>query len=541
MKALFAAILIVAFTLAPHAPGQTLGSAFTYQGELEQAGVPYTGNADVQFRAYTSASGIVTIGPEITLSDIPCDAGRFTVTLDFLQELPAGAHLEIRVRTPHDPTNAAPYTTLLPRHAFLPTPQATLAARAEIATNSVNAAQFGGNTPSFYQNAANLNAGTLPSARLAGTYASSLSLTNNANIYAGNGSLLSSLNAANIATGVVSPSRGGTGTSITTAATGSVLKWNGTAFIASTDNDTLYSAGPGLSLAGTTFSIPTNGVTGAMIADSTTEAIDLAPDNASLSKISSNFLFTNGTALGIGTTSPTATLHVGTSTPALNIQSTLNGGDAVITLLETAATGGLGAELRYKGIPNLFEIGTIPTAGGPATPAISIARGSSDVSIVGTLSAAAITIPTTTRSVILPPAAFVPSSSSTIYLLDSGGLINNGGSGVQAQFYAPLNLPDGAIITGFSFRCLDNDPTVDISVELHTTTLATGTSTAATVSSSIGSTALRTFSSGTLNLPVDHTLRAHSIKATWAGPLPTPAVIRLIAVRVDYTLTSPLP
>ena len=540
MKALLAAILISASALTPIAFGQTLGTAFTYQGELQSGSIPYTGSADIQFRAFTTASGVVTIGPEITLSDIDCNAGRFTATLDFLQELPAGSHLEIRVRTPHDPTNTIPFTTLIPRQAFLPAPQATLAARAETAATALNASQFAGNAPSFYQNAANLSAGSIPSARLTGTYSSILSLTNASNTFAGSGALLSNLNAASIATGTLSPARGGTGTSIAAATTGSVLKWNGSAFVAGADNDTLFAAGSGLALSGTTFSIPTNGVIGAMIAGDTIEAVDLAVDPASLAKVSSNFLFTNGTALGVGTTLPAATLHVGTATPVINVQSTANGGDATLNLFETAA-GPVGAQLHYDGTTNLFQIGTIGTPGAAIIPAISIARGTSNVSITGTLTAATIAIPTTTRSVILPPAAFVPSSGNTSYALDSTGLYNTGGSGVQAQFYAPVNVPDGATITGFSFRCLDNDGTVDMTVELHTTTLSTGAFAATAVTTSFGNANLRTFSSGTLNLPVDHTLRTLTVRATWAGPLPTSNVMRLIAVRVDYTIATPLP
>ena len=83
----------IAWGIAKTAAAHGAELAFTYQGELQSGSIPYTGSADIQFRAFTTASGVVTIGPEITLSDIDCNAGRFTATLDFLQELPAGSHL----------------------------------------------------------------------------------------------------------------------------------------------------------------------------------------------------------------------------------------------------------------------------------------------------------------------------------------------------------------------------------------------------------------------------------------------------------------
>ncbi len=49
------------------------------------------------------------------------------------------------------------------------------------------------------------------------------------------------------------------------ATNGQILKWNGTAWVASADNDTTYSAGQGLTLSGTTFSISQAGATNGQI------------------------------------------------------------------------------------------------------------------------------------------------------------------------------------------------------------------------------------------------------------------------------------
>lgn len=57
------------------------------------------------------------------------------------------------------------------------------------------------------------------------------------------------------------------------------------------DNDTTYSAGSGLSLGGTTFSVANNGISNVM----------LASDGTSLNKVSAGNMFVNGANIGIGT------------------------------------------------------------------------------------------------------------------------------------------------------------------------------------------------------------------------------------------------
>jgi hypothetical protein len=80
--------------------------------------------------------------------------------------------------------------------------------------------------------------------------------------------------APNFLTGVVAQNPlTGAGTSgnplrlINGTSAGQILKWNGTQWALANDNDTTYSAGAGLSLSGTTFSIASGGVTTGMLAD----------------------------------------------------------------------------------------------------------------------------------------------------------------------------------------------------------------------------------------------------------------------------------
>ncbi|NKI36034.1 hypothetical protein HFP89_12760 [Wenzhouxiangella sp. XN79A] len=55
----------------------------TYQGQLRQAGTPFTGMADLEFRLYDSLSGGIQVGPALTRADWPIEDGLFQVELDF--------------------------------------------------------------------------------------------------------------------------------------------------------------------------------------------------------------------------------------------------------------------------------------------------------------------------------------------------------------------------------------------------------------------------------------------------------------------------
>jgi len=89
-----------------------------------------------------------------------------------------------------------------PRRQLTATPNALFA---------LNTGTFNGQAPAFYQNAANLNAGLLGSARLSGGYTNVLSLTNIGNTFAGtfagSGSSLTGLNASSLTLGTVPDAR----------------------------------------------------------------------------------------------------------------------------------------------------------------------------------------------------------------------------------------------------------------------------------------------------------------------------------------------
>jgi len=106
-----------------------MGTAFTYQGQLKQAGVPLDGTADFEFslwRDATSTAPAAQIDVTIGRDDVLVVGGQFTVWLDFGPDAFDGnaRWLEVTVRVPHDPTDLAPYSTLGPRHELTPTPYA---------------------------------------------------------------------------------------------------------------------------------------------------------------------------------------------------------------------------------------------------------------------------------------------------------------------------------------------------------------------------------------------------------------------------------
>ncbi|MEE8526905.1 MAG: hypothetical protein V3T72_23470 [Thermoanaerobaculia bacterium] len=63
--------------------GAPLGTSFTYQGTLEDAGSPADGTFDFVFRLYDDAAAGAQVGSDVTLTSVPVTAGLFTVELDF--------------------------------------------------------------------------------------------------------------------------------------------------------------------------------------------------------------------------------------------------------------------------------------------------------------------------------------------------------------------------------------------------------------------------------------------------------------------------
>ncbi|MGQ0629170.1 MAG: hypothetical protein ACT4PL_13855 [Phycisphaerales bacterium] len=227
---LFTASLVAAL-FGPAALAEPTGTAFTYQAELGNAGNPASGMFDLRFRLYDAAGGGAQVGAELCANDITVVAGRFTVQLDFGAQFAGQKRwLEIEVRADNGSDCADPtgFELLTPRQALTSAPSATHAASAATAdsalaaataTTAGNAMLLGGQSPGFYQNAANLT-GTLPLglfpstiARLDAnqTFTGLFGFTNAANtfsgVFTGNGSGLTNISALNITTGTLANNR----------------------------------------------------------------------------------------------------------------------------------------------------------------------------------------------------------------------------------------------------------------------------------------------------------------------------------------------
>jgi len=103
-----------------------LGTAFTYQGQLDQSGSPYTGACDFQFSLWDAASGGTQIGSTQTQTGVTVTDGLFTVSLDFGSSVFTGdaRWLGLAVRCP---AGSGSYTALSPRQALAATPYALYA------------------------------------------------------------------------------------------------------------------------------------------------------------------------------------------------------------------------------------------------------------------------------------------------------------------------------------------------------------------------------------------------------------------------------
>ena len=224
------------------------GTAFTYQGRLNQGGNPAQGIYDLRFAIYDAASGPAQVGNALTNAATEVTNGLFTVTLDFGGGVFTGnpRWLDVSVRT----NGGGAFTTLAPRQALTPTPYAMYSASAfnastanaasfassspaaglvgtlnpsqlpaAVITNnsagvtlagtftgsgsgltSVNADQVDGQHGAFYQNAANLTSGTFADARLS----ANVPLLNTNQVFAGSNrfaGVVAMTNAANTIVG----------------------------------------------------------------------------------------------------------------------------------------------------------------------------------------------------------------------------------------------------------------------------------------------------------------------------------------------------
>lgn len=117
-------VVMGALLVLPALHAQTpLGTAFTYQGQLKEAGIPAEGDYDFVFRLFDAESGPAQVGSDVAIDDWPVADGLFTVELDFGTGLFTGdaRWLEVAVRPG---ASGNPHTVLSPRQPLTAVPYA---------------------------------------------------------------------------------------------------------------------------------------------------------------------------------------------------------------------------------------------------------------------------------------------------------------------------------------------------------------------------------------------------------------------------------
>ncbi len=136
-RAFIGGVLAVLMLLLMMGPGQTqgpgpqgevsvqgtVGTAFTYQGQLKKDGASVSGTCDMQFSLWNAASGGTQVGTTQTKTSVAVSRGLFTVQVDFGASAFQGdaRWLGVAVRCP---AGSGSYTTLSPRQALTAAPYA---------------------------------------------------------------------------------------------------------------------------------------------------------------------------------------------------------------------------------------------------------------------------------------------------------------------------------------------------------------------------------------------------------------------------------
>lgn len=138
--------LLTALAGAHLAAAAPMGTAFTYQGRLNDGGQPANNLYDLTFTLHDDPVNVVSVGTYIILSAVPVTNGLFTVSLNANGEFGPNAFigqarwLQIGVRTNSANNAFNNFTFLAPRQPLTPAPCALFASNAMTALNASYAA-----------------------------------------------------------------------------------------------------------------------------------------------------------------------------------------------------------------------------------------------------------------------------------------------------------------------------------------------------------------------------------------------------------------
>jgi hypothetical protein len=170
---LFALIILNGSFASAHAQG----TAFTYQGRLNNGGTAAAGSYDFRFRLAADNLGNDYVGSAFLTNGVPVTNGLFTTAMDFGANIFTGSNywLEVDVRT----NGAGGYTTLFPLQAVTPAPYAIYAGTANTVVGSIS------------------NSALPSSANFSGTITASALAGNGANVTNVNATALNGVTATN--------------------------------------------------------------------------------------------------------------------------------------------------------------------------------------------------------------------------------------------------------------------------------------------------------------------------------------------------------
>jgi hypothetical protein len=121
----FITFALLSFAMVSLGTAHAQNTAFSYQGQLQNKGVPANGSYDLQFALFTTNQFGSAAAPILTSAAVAVNNGLFTTTLDFGEGVFTGTNfwIEISVRT----NGNGAFNTLAPRQPITPAPYAITA------------------------------------------------------------------------------------------------------------------------------------------------------------------------------------------------------------------------------------------------------------------------------------------------------------------------------------------------------------------------------------------------------------------------------
>ena len=497
-----ATALLSLSTLSSPLSAWAQGTAFTYQGRLNDSAGAANGIYDLRFTIYDASGGPGVIAGPVTNSPTSVSNGMFTVALDFGTGVFTGAErwLEIAVRT----NGGEAFTALTPRQKLTPTPYA------------ITSGNLSGALP-----AAQLS-GTLPAASLptGGNWALNSTLTLDGGTLA-----VDPLN-HRVGIGTFSPS-----TALTIQPLGSAFG------IEHTDGERRLSTY--LDGSGCWFG-----------------SVSPHPLNFFVNNGGSALTIDTAGRVGIGNLNPAYPLHLVGDLGGARFDSTANPNGSVLELRNTMASPNYLGAINFNNAAGTFpgQIGYLASHDlvvrtavaerlrvdgsgrvdiGTSNPQETL-HVSGNVRVDGTIS-----VSQATRYLSISPAEWITTEASSLVVAHTGlGALFAFKNGAAPFMVAPVQLPHGARINHIYAQVYDYTPTGKVEIQLQRSSVVGVTvETIATMGTTVPDEPIVTLinPAATFSHTVDNQFWSYHLFASAGGLTGVGTVV------IRYTVTDPLP